>query len=233
MALALLAEGATPYEVSRTLGIPRTTAQYWKRPRRVFTPHERLVVPPAPYAYLLGVYLGDGTIVRQRGGTYSLRISCDTGYPRLISEIKDAISAVMPSQRVSSTYRPDANCAVVASNSRCWPQLFPQHGPGRKHERPIILADWQRVITTAHPEAFVRGLIHSDGSRFIARQPGGDRIYCYARYVFSNRSDDIKALFCEHLDLLGIPWRRANHMNIQIARRAGVEALDAFVGPKA
>ena len=27
-----------------------------------------------------------------------------------------------------------------------WPCLFPQHGPGRKHERPIVLEHWQRVI---------------------------------------------------------------------------------------
>jgi hypothetical protein len=54
----------------------------------------------------------------------------------------------------------------------------------------------------------------------------------YPRYQFSNRSDDIKAMFCEHLDLLGIAWRRARARNISIARREAVAALDEFVGPK-
>jgi hypothetical protein len=50
--------------------------------------------------------------------------------------------------------------------------------------------------------------------------------------MFTNRSDDIKAILCEHLDLLGIAWRRASDRNISIARREAVAALDEFVGPK-
>src|SRR3546814_15577428 len=38
---------------------------------------------------------------------------------------------------------------------------FPQHGPGRKHERPIVLEPWQVGIVEAHPAAFLRGLFHS------------------------------------------------------------------------
>jgi hypothetical protein len=53
-----------------------------------------------------------------------------------------------------------------------------------------------------------------------------------SRYSFSNRSEDIKGILCEHLDLLGIAWRRAGDQNISIARREAVAALDAFVGPK-
>ena len=45
-------------------------------------------------------------------------------------------------------------------------------------------------------------------------------------------SADIKTIFCEHLDLLGIAWRRASHRNISIARREAVALLDEFVGPK-
>ena len=44
-----------------------------------------------------------------------------------------------------------------------WPCLFPQHGPGRKHTRPIVLEDWQRDIVELHPHLFIRGLLHSDG----------------------------------------------------------------------
>jgi hypothetical protein len=162
-----------------------------------------------------------------------LRIFCDERYPKLIDEIAAAVSAVAPLNRISVRHHPVHRLAVVGCHSAQWPILLPHEGPGRKHERSIVLADWQRTVTTAHPEAFVRGLIHSDGCRFVARQRRGNRIYCYIRYAFSNRSEDIKAMFCEHLDLLGIPWTRPNAKDIQIARRAGVEALDRFVGPKA
>src|SRR5206468_2364450 len=42
-----------------------------------------------------------------------------------------------------------------------------QAWPGRKHTRKIELVDWQRELTHRHPEALIRGLIHSDGSRVI------------------------------------------------------------------
>lgn len=81
---------------------------------------------------------------------------------------------------------------------------------------------------TAHPEALLRGLIHSDGCRSL--NPVGER--AYPRYLFSNRSEDIRDIFCEHLDLLGIPWRQMNRWNISVARREAVARLDEFVGAK-
>jgi hypothetical protein len=59
-----------------------------------------------------------------------------------------------------------------------------------------------------------------------------ERTYRYTRYSFANRSDDIKAIFCAHLDLLGIRWTRPNEKDIAIARKADVALLDAFIGPK-
>ena len=47
-----------------------------------------------------------------------------------------------------------------------------------------------------------------------------------------NRSEDIKSIFCRHLDLLGIRWTRPNQKSIAIARRSEVAKLDAFVGRK-
>jgi hypothetical protein len=52
------------------------------------------------------------------------------------------------------------------------------------------------------------------------------------RYSFSNRSEDIKRIFCEHLDILGVEWTRANALNIQIARKDSVEILERIIGPK-
>jgi hypothetical protein len=59
-----------------------------------------------------------------------------------------------------------------------------------------------------------------------------DRGVRSVRYHFSNRSEDIKELFCEALDQLGIPWTRPSHRDIAIYRKAAVARLDRFVGPK-
>ena len=103
--------------------------------------------------------------------------------------------------------------------------------PGRKHERPIVLADWQREIVDRYPEQFLRGLIHSDGcrtvNRFKTKLPSG-RVaeYEYPRYFFSNLSVDIRALFCEYCERLGVRWTQSNPRNISVSHRASVAILD-------
>src|SRR3954462_2874770 len=77
-----------------------------------------------------------------------------------------------------------------------------------------------------------RGLIESDGSRYVANQRVGGKIYNCVRYAFANRSEDIKRIFCDHLDLLGIGWTRPNAKLIAIDRRPEVAKLDSFIGPK-
>jgi hypothetical protein len=125
---------------------------------------------------------------------------------------------------------------VVGSSPR-WPEAFPQHGPGRKHERRIELADWQREIVDAFPHEFVRGLLHSDGcrtvNRFATKLPSG-RVaeYAYPRWFFSNRSADIRGLFCEYCERLGIRWTQSNPRNISVSHRDSVALLDSFVGAK-
>ena len=194
------------------------------------------MVVPAPtapcYAYLLGVYLGDGyiTVVSPRRSV--LRVSCDSAYPGVMAEIAGAIERVHPGRKVWRVSRP-SRCIVLSCSAPDWASWFPQHGPGRKHHRTIALDGWQRIITHRHAEPFVRGLVHTDGCRFLAHQVRRGRIYSYPRYSFSNRSEDIKRILCEHLEQLGIGWTRPNAQQIQIARRADVGRLDAFVGPKA
>ncbi|MDQ3739336.1 MAG: hypothetical protein M3389_00200 [Actinomycetota bacterium] len=190
-----------------------------------------VALPAAAYAYLLGMYLGDGHIAR-RGRSIELRIYCDAAYPRIVEEVRTAIRTVRPGANVWSTNRPHARCLVVASGWRAWPAVIPQNGPGRKHARPIRLAPWQLELTRAEPDQLVRGLLHSDGCRYVARQRCGDRVYSYVRYPFSNRSDDIRRIFCEHLQLLGIGWTHPSRHGIAIDRRAEVAKLEEFVGPK-
>lgn len=60
---------------------------------------------------------------------------------------------------------------------------------------------------------------------------GVPKRYEYPRYFVTNFSEDILGLCTWALDLLEIPWRRSGR-SISVARRQGVAALDAFVGPK-
>ena len=91
---------------------------------------------------------------------------------------------------------------------------------------------------SAHSAQFVRGLIHSDGcrsvNRFTTRLPSGRSAnYAYPRYFFSNLSGDIRGLFCEACDRLGVRWTQSNARNISVADRRSVALLDRVVGPKA
>jgi hypothetical protein len=95
------------------------------------------------------------------------------------------------------------------------------------------LTDWQAALVKGHPRDLLRGLIHSDGCRFTNTVRHEHRTYEYPRYNFTNRSDDIRRIFCGACDLLGIEWRVMNRWNISVARRASVARLDEFVGPKA
>ena len=117
-----------------------------------------------------------------------------------------------------------------------WPCLFPQHGPGRKHQRSLTLQPWQQDAVTAHPAAFLRGLFHSDGCRvdnWVTREVAGEtKRYDYGRWQFVNHSTDIQRFCTETLDLLGIPWRQSSWKTISVSRRAGVQLLDELVGPK-
>jgi hypothetical protein len=126
---------------------------------------------------------------------------------------------------------------VVVSNTwKHWPCLFPQHGPGRKHERPLTLAPWQQDLVQDHPTAFLRGLFHSDGCRttnWTSRVINGERRrYEYPRWHFTNNSADIRAWCSWALDLVDVAWRQSSWKTLSVSTRAAVERLDALVGPK-
>jgi hypothetical protein len=114
--------------------------------------------------------------------------------------------------------------------------LFPQHGPGRKHERPIVLEPWQQAIVDAHPGPLLRGLFHSDGCRVtnwtVRPLRDGPKRYEYPRYLFSNESTDILAICTDALDAIGARWTAPRRNVVSVARRESVARLDQIVGPK-
>ncbi|MEV7183623.1 transcriptional regulator [Kitasatospora sp. NPDC093102] len=247
-ALDLHASGLTFSQVSRATGISRFAIREWASGA---VPSPRMTAecpirdnrldpsrPSADYAYLLGLYLGDGCISEGRRQVHALRIACCDTWPGLIDECERAVSTVMPHNKVNRVQAP--GCTSVVSTSKHWPCLFPQHGPGPKHLRQIALAPWQQEIVDAHPWEFLRGLIHSDGCRITnwttRTVDGVKKRYEYPRYFFTNTSTDIVGLFTAALDAVGVQWKHASRsnggFNISIARKDSVALMDAHIGPK-
>lgn len=242
LARSLLDQGLTLAEVHRQTGVPTSTLWNWARrpdePGRVRSQgcprcHGRELDERA-YAYLLGLYLGDGHIAHERKGVFRLSIVCSEAWPGLIEEAARTVTAVMPKNQVGRRGR--QGCVEVISRSKHWACLFPQHGQGMKHTRTIAMEPWQQQIIARYTKNFIRGLIHSDGCRSMnrVRRPlkDGDRWYEYPRYTFSNMSRDIQRIFTDALDSLSIAWTQMNNKNISIAKREAVARLDEFVGPK-
>jgi Homeodomain-like domain/LAGLIDADG-like domain len=234
----LIATGMNDCAIARQTGIPRRTVWEWrhsKSPIRTRRPmassacgidHDFAALPPRAYCYLLGLYLGDGCISRH-ARAWRLRITLDDKYPGIIDRCCEAINTLMPGQRAATQRRSD-HCIEVSLSSKHWPCLLPQHGPGKKHTRPLRLEPWQEVLVKQATEEFIRGLIDSDGCRVVANDRGVRSV----RYHFSNRSEDIRGLFACALDALGIPWTRSSKYIIAVYRKAAVARLDEFVGPK-
>jgi hypothetical protein len=240
-AMRLLDEGWSLNAASMKLGVSRAALRDWRdhgvsprrRPDGCFVCSGRPCADPTAYAVLLGYYLGDGCVSRQRR-TYSLRVSCDEGYPGIVTDVATSIVAVHPDARVHQVRAPGV--VVVQSYWNHWPCVFPQHGPGRKHERALTLTPWQRDIVNVHPAALLRGLFHSDGCRtnnWATRiVSGAVKRHEYPRWQFVNHSADVRTWCTEALDLLGIAWRQSSWKCISVSTRAGVARLDDLVGPK-
>jgi hypothetical protein len=243
MARRLTAAGHTDHEIALATGIPRRTISGWRRGEgrtrdragcadRVTPHHDFSRLDSGAYAYVLGLYLGDGCISAGRRGVWCLRICLDATYPGIIGECAAGLEAIIPGKTAHCGLRRSSRCVDVSMWSKHWPCFFPQHGPGRKHLRPILLAPWQGRIVAASREAFVRGLIHSDGTRIVAMERKGSYVRRAPRYAFSNRSEDIRRLFCDSCDALGVRWTRPSDHQIAIYRKDSVARLDTFVGPK-
>jgi hypothetical protein len=243
----LASRGMSALAIARETGIPRSTVRDWlagSRPRNgagggtacpaCGSVQHRFGELPPEYVYLLGLYLGDGCISAHPRDVYRLRLFFDARHPEIVGAGEAAVRSVFPANRVSRLARSGgfANSAPasnveVSVYSKALPCLFPQHGPGRKHARRIALEDWQEQLVARHPEQLLRGLIHSDGCRFI----NTGRNWRHPRYAFNNRSDDIRAIFCAACDLVGVRWTTAPR-TVYVSRVHDVAVLDGFIGPK-
>jgi hypothetical protein len=238
-AIQLHEAGASARTISSKLSIPHGTIVTWlyrRRSRPMAVPRWcwRCSDPPEPipatdaYAYLLGQYLGDGHLALTPRVPV-LRIACTNAYPVIMDECEGAMRSLLAKsvQRVRSV-----GCTYIQSCSMHWPCLLPQAGPGKKHERAIVLREWQREIVAAHPGRLVRGLFHSDGCRVINQVTVRGQTYLYPRYFFDNESSEILGICGEALDRLGVRWRRNRRNSLSVARRESVSILDGVVGAK-
>jgi hypothetical protein len=234
LVLDLVGRGLNDCEIARMTGVPRSTVRDWrvgKVPMRAggrceICAGKSLDTPGAAYAYLLGMYLGDGCISRHPRA-YRLRITLDHRYPGIVQECAKALRAVRPGHR-AWIGKHSRGCVELSMYYGHWPCLFPQHGPGRKHLRRIELVQWQQEIVEPHRRALVRGLLHSDGCRVVAN----DRGVLSVRYHFSNLSVGIQRIYTDSLDALGIPWTQPSYRDIAVYRKRATAFLDEFVGPK-
>ena len=179
---------------------------------------------PADYAELLGLYLGDGYIgVLPR--TQRLRIFLDARYSAIVDETVALLRRCFPANRLGSLSRGSMIVLwVYHAHLVC---LFPQHGIGKKHERPIVLEPWQEALIAAAPWAFLKGCIRSDGCVFVNRTGR----YEYLSYDFTNRSSHIRELFARVCETVGVDCRPAGD-RVRIYRRASVALMREHVGIK-
>jgi hypothetical protein len=238
-ALDLVASGLNDCEVARRTGISRTTIRDWRRPRYVpLAPTSRATCPrcwragrpmsftPEDYSELLGLYLGDGYLVRMPR-TWRFRLYLDSKHAEIVQESSALLKRCFGSNVVTPLYRHDGAMTILNLYSSHLPCLFPQHGRGKKHERRIVLEPWQADAVAEAPWPFLRGCIRSDGCSYINRTGP----YEYLSYEFFNYSEDILDLFCATCDRVGVEYRRYAR-RVRIYRRPSVALMKANVGVK-
>lgn len=107
----LIAAGMNDCAIARETGIPRPTVRDWRvrppsqsrRPQassHCGIDHDFGALPPRAYAYLLGLYLGDGC-VSWYPRAWRLRVTLDSKYPGIIDSCRAAIDTLMPGQHAS------------------------------------------------------------------------------------------------------------------------------------
>jgi hypothetical protein len=236
-ALILVDAGENDCQIARRLGLPRTTVRDWRRyrdrsakretcPRCWRSSPRPILFTAADYAELLGLYLGDGYIVRT-GRSDRLRLFLDTAHNQIVVESQALLTRCFPAHRVGRFTTAKGTTTILSVYCTHLACLFPQHGAGMKHQRDIALEDWQESIVEREPWKFMRGLIRSDGCAFINRTGR----YAYLSYEFSNRSSQIRELFMDACDRVDVEYR-AYQRYVRIYRRPSVALMKEHIGVK-
>jgi hypothetical protein len=230
-ALQLRASGRAAMQIARDLGVPRGTVRDWLAGR---TPRAARIGPTCPlcgeaahrferlpgaYVYLLGLYLGDGCISAHPRGVFRLRDVLDAAYPSIIDQGRRGHPPRSSTQRrgPSSPRVQRHRGLVVLEGLAVFASPARAREEARTAHRPPALAARSRP-----PHLLVRGLIHSDGCRFVNTGRDGWRS---PRYAFANLSADIRAIFVDACVQLRVRPTTSGS-TVYVSRKDDVELLD-------
>lgn len=183
------------------------------------------------YAYILGIYLGDGYINKTLR-TWKLRIFQDKKYINVVKEIEENLKIIFPYNRTNKISH-GKNCYEIYIYNNNIIELFPQHDKGKKYKRKIKLETWQEEIINEFPFLFIKGLIHSDGCSYISKSNKKE----YLNYGFCNKSFDIINLLINSLNKVNISYNLYFNKNkeiyrLSIVKRKSVNFLYKKIGIK-
>lgn len=240
--IALKDQNYNNCQIAKMTNIPRETIKTWFKNgfQPKFKLQERLLNTPIiieeflknkepEYAFILGFYLGDGYINGFKNrNTQKLRLYNDSKYPILNDLILKSLRSIFPNRKSYIYKQKQHNCCEISVYDPNLSIIFPQHGKGKKHERKIELNSLQENIVSNYPKEFLRGLLMSDGCRYVSNG--------YIMYQFTNKSKDLINIFIKYASLLGLKTRIVKKpdgsQNVFITTRNSVNILETFVGPK-
>lgn len=200
--LELFKSGYSQNKIYKVLGVDRgTIRQIINDPegylQKASIDFDLSSIDKKSYAFILGVYLGDGCISKtHKADIFRLRIALDIKYQNLNNEIITELKKIFPNNKVNYMRVGETNGCVISLYSTNLLKLFPQHDIGKKHERQIVIEDWQNHIINEYNEDFLKGLIYTDGSFYYS----GKSEYCN----FTNKSKDIIELCSNAMNKLNI-----------------------------
>jgi len=242
--------GSKQSELSKKYNIPRSNIRYWLNNNEKFNQYNKLENQKKlknncdinnylsdkklEYNYILGLYLGDGHIIKTKRSSYQIRIFLDSKYYNIVTECENNLKILFPFNKIN-IHKTKYNMFIVSVYSNSLKYLFPQIGKGVKHKRKIILEDFQ--IKNINHKNIIRGLFHSDGCLYkntIIKKEGKKYFGYY--YNFSNMSKDIVDIYCNSLDIINIHYTiqisKDNCYRINVNRRVDFKKMYEFLGVK-
>lgn len=240
--IALRLQGYSQNRIAEMLGVSQSTVRHHTRHlpavktprvtcrRSVSTPEP--LPPSSDFAYLLGVFAGDGNLAKLPR-TCKLVVSCSTDYPDLIEGYADLIQQLtgLTVKRTRKREKGrDTNCIDV--------YVYSQHLPamlglpcGAKVSSGFAVPDWI-WHDDAYARAFLRGLIETDGGVYRTSHNGGTFWYC----AFTAKVPAVVDAFSKAVVQLGYPFKQYgpvfrlsnSDLTRRLIRELGITKLKAY-----
>ena len=166
------------------------------------------------------MYLGDGCLRRTRAGAYQAAhlarrsLSRDRRGMRARDPRGDAQA---PSRERRASGSGTTLFSLYSKHLAC---LFPQHGPGTKHEREIVLTDWQTEILVRAGQA---AATRPDPVRWLSFENTRTGPWSHLSLLLQQSTQRRHpGTFLEACDLVGVEYRRTRgtYGSTDVERRA-------------